>query len=268
MTDPTSAGDWIGRELGARAVSWTDRDVILYHLALGARADELDLVFEQRLHVHPLFGLTLAQWAPDVLGGEGAFPVGQSVQGAQGLEVLAPMPPSGSTEITARVAAVWDKGSAAVFEVEASCDYFRGVWSIFAPGRGGFGGERGPSKRSAPTGPPAYASEIVLDPRAAALYRLTGDRHLIHVDPAAAQAIGYPKPILHGLATLGTAVMALADQVGAKPWELTSLTGRFSSVAFPGDRLAVESWADGTFRVVSGRGVAIDDGTIAFGGAR
>ncbi|HWU31649.1 MAG TPA: MaoC/PaaZ C-terminal domain-containing protein [Marmoricola sp.] len=263
-----SAGNWIGQSLGSKVVSWTDREVILYHLALGASAEDLDLVFERNLRVHPMFGLTLAQWAPDVLGGKGAFPVGRSVQGAQGLEVHALMPAEGSTEIFARVAAVWDKGGAAVFEVEAECEYFRGTWSIFAPGCGGFGGERGPSRQPAPESAPRHTSQVELDPRSAVLYRLTGDRHLIHVDPAAAQAIGHPKPILQGLATLATAVMTIADQVEAKPWELSSLSGRFSSAAFPGDKLTVESWESGAFRVLSDRGAAIDDGSISFGDRR
>ena len=261
-----SAADWIGREIGTRVVSWSDRDVILYHLALGATADQLELVFERDLRVHPMFGLTLCQWAPDELGSAGAFPVGRSVAGGQSLEVRAPLPAAGSTELTARVAAVWDKGAAAVFEVEVACEYFRGVTSIFAPGCGGFGGERGPARVVSPEAEPVDSLEIATDPRAAVLYRLTGDRHLIHVDPEAAHAIGQPRPILHGLATLGTAVLALADRAGARPWELTEVSGRFSSTVFPGERLVVDAWSEGAFRVRTERDAAIDGGRIVFGG--
>lgn len=264
-----TAADWTGREIGTRVVSWTERDVILYHIALGASAEALELVFERDLKVHPLFGLTLTQWAPDELGAAGAFSVSRSVAGGQGMSVTAPLPPSGSTELTARVAAVWDKGAAAVFEVEVACEYFRGTTSIFAPGAGGFGGERGPGRALSPQAEPEQTTSLAIDPRAAVLYRLTGDRHLIHVDPAAAREIGQPRPILHGLATLGTAVLALADQAGARPWELTEISGRFSSTVFPGEQILVDGWSDGEFRVRSERDTAIDAGRVVFAaGAR
>lgn len=63
-----TAGDWRGADLGTRTVSYTERDAILYALAVGAKATELDLVFEDQLRVLPTFALTLAQWAPDALG--------------------------------------------------------------------------------------------------------------------------------------------------------------------------------------------------------
>lgn len=260
------AADWVGHEIGTRVMSWTDRDVILYHLALGAGADQLDLVFERGLKVHPLFGLTLTQWAPDELGAGGAFSIGKAVAGGQGLEVRAAMPVAGSAELTARVAAVWDKGAAAVFEIEVGCEYFRGTTSIFAPGSGGFGGDRGPARVVSPETEPAHTSAVAIDPRAAVLYRLTGDRHLIHVDPEAARGIGQPRPILHGLATLGAAVLALSDQAGARPWELTEISGRFSSSVFPGEQILVDAWSDGEFRVRTERETAIDGGRVVFGG--
>ena len=34
------------------------------------------------------------------------------------------------------------------------------------------------------------------------LYRLTGDKHPVHVDPSVAAAMGLDRPILHGLATM------------------------------------------------------------------
>ena len=90
-----NAGDWAGRSLGERVVHYTERDAILYALAVGARPDELDLVFEDRLRVLPTFALTLAQWAPDALGVRRAFDPATAVHGAQRLRVLSALPPSG-----------------------------------------------------------------------------------------------------------------------------------------------------------------------------
>jgi len=259
-----SAGEWRGRHLGDRTVGWTDRDAILYALAVGARADQLDLVFENRLRVLPTFALTLAQWAPDVLGASGAFEVGQALHGAQTLEVRRPLPPSGELTMSARVTEVWDKGSAAIFDVAVDSDYFAATWSLFAPGRGDFGGSRGPGRASVPEAPSEWTRRIPTSTNQAVLYRLLGDRHHIHVDPEAAARIGKPRPILHGLASLATAALGVAEAVDAHPADLQRLEGRFSSAVYPGDDLEVAGWADGSFRVSTVEGVAIDAGRAVF----
>ena len=259
-----NAESWLGRDLGSRTVSWDERDVILFALSVGARPDQLDLVFERDLRVLPTFGLTLAQWAPDVLGQSGAFDSARALHGSQRLVIHSPMPPSGEVDLRAEVTAVWDKGRAAVFDVNASCEYFSAVWSIFAVGQGGFGGQRGPSRSHRDAGEPMLTTTLSLPVNAALLYRLTGDRHHIHVDPSAARAIGQPRPILHGLATLSAAALAIADRTGVHPADLVELEGRFSSAVFPGETVKVESYRSGSFRVVTERGIAIDDGAARF----
>ena len=72
MTATTaSPAQWRGHDLGTRTIAYDERDAILYALAVGASATDLDLVFEERLRVLPTFALTLAQWAPDALGALG-----------------------------------------------------------------------------------------------------------------------------------------------------------------------------------------------------
>ncbi|MGW0040098.1 MaoC/PaaZ C-terminal domain-containing protein [Rhodococcus sp. NPDC003348] len=236
------AGAWKGADLGTRTVSYTERDAILYALAVGAKATDLDLVMEDRLRVLPTFALTLAQWAPDELGSRGAFDTKTALHGSQELTVLAPLPRSGEVTLSARVGEVWDKGAAAVFEVVVESEYFVATWSLFAPGYGGFGGERGPSKPAGPTGDPAVTTELVTAENQTALYRLLGDMHHIHIDPAAAAVIGQPRPIMHGLCTLAASTLPLAGALGAHPADLVQLSGRFAAPAFPGDRLPIRAW--------------------------
>lgn len=238
-----TASPWEGRELGTRTVSWTERDAILYALAVGAPADRLDLVYEERLRVLPTFALTLAQWAPDALGALGAFDTATAVHGSQRLVMRQALEPSGELTTTARVSAVRDKGAAAVFDVEVSCDRFVATWSIFAPGCGGFGGERGPSAPRRPDRPAAHTLTVATHARQAALYRLLGDRHAMHIDPRAAKAAGMDRPFLHGLCTLAASLLPLADALGVHPAELAELDARFAAPAFPGDRLALTGWA-------------------------
>lgn len=251
------AGDWLGCVLGERTVSWTDRDPILFALAVGARPDQLDLVFEERLRVLPSFALTLAQWAPDVLGGAGAFTVGNALHGYQRLVAHSPLPRSGEITMSAHVSAVWDKGSAAVYDVTVDGDHFTATWGLFAPGRGGYGGERGPGRPAAPEGDPDWTADLPVAANAAVLYRLLGDRHHIHVDPAAAVGIGQDRPILHGLATLSAATLEVAAQRGAHPADLTRLEGRFAAPVFPGETLQVRAWDGAGFDVVSARGAVL-----------
>jgi acyl dehydratase len=259
------AGEWLGCSLGERTVSWSDRDPILFALAVGARPDQLDLVFEERLRVLPSFALTLAQWAPDVLGGAGAFEVGNALHGSQSLQPLAPLPARGELTMSARVSGVWDKGSAAVYDVTVESDYFNATWSLFAPGRGGFGGERGEGRPPAPEGEPTWTAELPVAANSAVLYRLLGDRHHIHVDPDAAAGIGQPRPILHGLATLSAATLVLAERAGAHPAELSRLEGRFAAPVFPGEMLTVRGWEGGSFDVASSRGPVLAGGSALFG---
>lgn len=240
-----TASPWRGHDLGTRTVAYTERDAILYALAVGARADDLDLVYEQRLRVLPTFGLTLAQWAPDALGALGAFDVTTAVHGAQRLLVRGPLPRSGELTTHARVAEVWDKGSAAVFEVEVTSECFVATWSLFAPGCGGFGGDRGPSAPARAEGAGARRLSVDTHQRQAALYRLLGDRHAMHIDPAAARAAGMPRPFLHGLCGLAATTLVLAPSLGAHPAELVELEARFAAPVFPGDRLDVTALPDG-----------------------
>lgn len=257
---------WAGRALGTRTVGYDERDAILYALAVGASEQQLDLVFEDRLRVLPSFGLTLAQWAPDILSDAGVFD-DRSVHGSQTLDVRAPLPRSGEIALEARVGDVWDKGSAAVFEVIVESEYFAATWSIFCPGLGGFGGERGP-KANADTEGAVVEVPLQTFPTQAALYRLTGDLHHIHIDPDASAKIGQPKPILQGLCTLVAATLPLAESLGAHPADLTRLAGRFSGPVVPGDALVIRRRQGGDFDVVRGGGDAQSTVVISGGEAR
>ncbi|WP_067461426.1 MaoC/PaaZ C-terminal domain-containing protein [Actinomadura macra] len=237
-----NAGEWRGRTLGARTVAYDETRPILYALAVGAAASDLDLVFEERLRVLPTFALTLAQWAPDALGAAGAFDITTAVHGGQRLHMVKPLPRSGELHMQARVSDVWDKGRAAVFDVAVESDYFEATWSLFAPGAGGFGGDRGPAAPPRPAAPPGETLTVQTKPDQAALYRLLGDRHPMHIDPEAAEAAGMPRPFMHGLCTLAAITLPLARRIGAHPTDLAALEARFSAPVFPGDPLTVTTW--------------------------
>lgn len=79
----------------------------------------------------------------------------------------------------------------------------------------------------------------------AALYRLTGDRHPIHIDPEVATADGSERPILHGLCTLGIAAREIASAISRHPADLRKITARLSGPVLPGDSITLSAWGSG-----------------------
>jgi len=225
-----------GLDLGTRTVSYTDRDVILYALSVGAGAADLDLVFERDLRALPTFALTLGVWAADEPRRLGAFDASEALHGAQTLRTLAPLPIPGEVAMTGRIADVWDKGEHAFVDVEVETDYFAATYSLFVRGHGGWGGARGPSASPVPV-EERPLGRCRTSPEQAALYRLTGDRHHIHIDPDAAREAGLGTPVLHGLCTLGFAAREVAAAAGAHPCDLRELAVRFAAPVRPGDVL-------------------------------
>ena len=105
------------------------------------------------------------------------------------------------------------------------------------------------AKRRAPHALPTRAPDGVCDlptrPEMALIYRLSGDVNALHADPDFAKAAGFPRPILHGLATFGVAGHALLKAVcGYDPARLTAMSGRFSAPVFPGETIRTEFWRD------------------------
>jgi acyl dehydratase len=247
VSGPGGAGlaDLAGRRLGAKECRYEESDAILYALAVGAGATDLDLVYEERLRVLPTFALTLGLWAVEEAGALGAYDRMSTLHVGQTLQVHEPLPSTGAFDSTAEVRAVWDKGSAALLDVAVSSDYFDAVYTIFIPRAGGFGGEGSPPKPAAiPDRPPDAVTEVATWKDQAALYRLTGDRHPVHIDAAVAESAGFERPILHGLCSLGAVALASAGVTGRRPWELRGLSARFAAPVLPGSSIDVSCWTE------------------------
>ena len=119
--------------------------------------------------------------------------------------------------------------------------------TTFARGDGGFGGpkEGGPKPHAIPNRDPDIISELSTSPDQALLYRLSGDRNPLHSDPDVAEAAGFPKPILHGLCSYGTACKSIIQDVcDYNSSSIEQLDVRFSSPVFPGEKISTEIWVD------------------------
>ncbi|WP_433872976.1 MaoC/PaaZ C-terminal domain-containing protein [Saccharopolyspora sp. CA-218241] len=256
--DPTAA---LAAEPTSREVRWTSRDVLLYHLSLGAgrhaaTGPELGYTYERDLRVLPTFAMVAGQ-GPSA--GDGPAP-GLSLPGidvdlhrllhaGQELAVHRPIPPAGTAVVTSRVAELWDKGKAALIvqEQRATADgdpLWTTTTRIWARGEGGFGGDPGPAS---PQPAPDRPADLVLDTPTTAdqalLYRLNGDLNPLHVDPEFAASAGFDRPILHGLASYGIVAKAVVD--GALDGDVTRLAGlsvRFARPVFPGGTIRTSLW--------------------------
>ncbi|WP_018255537.1 MaoC/PaaZ C-terminal domain-containing protein [Salinispora mooreana] len=246
--DPAVA---VGAELPGRDLTWDSTDVLLYHLAVGAGPDELSYVYEGTLRgVLPTFATvatTLRDTEPPTVTMPGVdVDLARVVHGRQELELHQPIPAKGRCTARSRIAAVYDKGSAAVIVTETSTELFTSRISIFVKGAGGFGGERGPTTRvPVPDRAPDAVALSPTDTRQALWYRLCGDRNPLHVDPAFAAHAGFPRPILHGLCTYGIVAKAAVDTLlDGDPDRVAGYQARFAGVVFPGETLRTEMWRE------------------------
>jgi len=261
--DPAVA---VGAELPGRDLSWDSTDVLRYHLAVGAGPDELSYVYEHALRgVLPTFATvatTLRDTEPPTVKMPGIdVDLARVVHGRQELELHRPIPVEGRCRARSRIAAVHDKGSAAVVVTETVTELFTSRISIFAKGEGGFGGDRGPSTR-VPVPGRAPDAEVCTptDPRQALWYRLCGDRNPLHVDPAFAAVAGFPRPILHGLCTYGIVAKAVVDAVlDGQPGRVAAYSARFAGVVFPGETVRTRVWREDGRLVVTATVADRDD---------
>jgi len=239
-------------------IAWDHKDVQLYHLGLGAGRpatdpDELRYTLESRLHVLPSFATVAGAGSPGVISGLSMpgvdVDLARVLHGGQRIEVHRPIPVAGTASATSRIAAVYDKGKAAILVMRTEvADADGPLWTndaqIFVRGEGGWGGDRGPSTRlEAPTGPPDRTVERLVREDQALLYRLSGDWNPLHADPEFAKLAGFDRPILHGLCTYGMTLKAVVDTVlGGDVARVRAYTTRFAGVVYPGETLRIRMW--------------------------
>ncbi|MGW1844994.1 MaoC/PaaZ C-terminal domain-containing protein [Streptomyces sp. NPDC001966] len=280
---PIDAEKALAAEPRSTRISWGHKDVQLYHLGIGAgfgpdRPDaaidpaELRYTLESRLQVLPSFA-TVAGAGMGVVGGLSSpgidIDLAAVLHGGQSVRVHRPIPVEGGAEVTSKVAAVYDKGKAAVLVLRTEAADEEGpLWTndaqIYVRGEGGFGGERGPSERAAhPAIAPNHVVQRPIRPDQALLYRLSGDWNPLHADPEFAALAGFDRPILHGLCTYGITLKAVTDTVlGGDVTRIRSYRTRFTGVVFPGETLRIEMWTSENQVRVEVRAVERDNAMV------
>lgn len=262
------------------------RDSVLYALSVGfghdpLDASQLDFVDAHRpLKAVPTMSVVLAHpgfWMADPATGIDAVRV---VHGEQRIAMHRPLPVEGEVVGTTRITGLVDKGEgrgALMYSEKEVRDAETGTLlattqsTTFLRGNGGFGGPSGPvaEPHGLPDTPPDSVVEMPTRPEQTLYYRLNGDDNPLHADPAVAARAGFPRPILHGLCTLGIVGHALLRTLGTyEPGRFRELALRFSAPVYPGETIRVEIWRDGSFRarVPERDVVVINNGRAVFAG--
>ena len=179
------------------------------------------------------------------------------VHGEQRLTVHKPLPAYADVVYDERIVGAWDKGKdkgalivseKAIREKKTGDKLCTVSATIFARGDGGFGGpkEGAPEPHPIPDRAPDLVHEADTRPDQAFLYALSGDRNPLHRDPKIAKMAGFPRPILHGLCTYGTACRSILTAACAyDPARIVGFDARFSAPVFPGETIATDMWIDG-----------------------
>ncbi|WP_417721120.1 MaoC/PaaZ C-terminal domain-containing protein [Salipiger sp.] len=266
----------VRQELDANAIAF-------YALSVGVGHDSLDR--EQLAFVDPLRGPQVMPSMVLVMAHPG-FYLGHPESGVdpkavlhadQSFEIRGSLPGEGTVTSRTRIVDVVDKGpgKAALIlaETELSDDSGRVFATLgrttFIRGGGGFGGASAPaapaSRPAPPEGPPDHVIELGTRPEQALLYRLNGDMNPLHSDPGLAAGMGFGRPILHGLCTMGVVCHAvLRGLAGYRAEALKQMRLRFSEPVLPGETIKTELWNDGRFRaLVPSRDTVVIDGGLA-----
>ncbi len=238
---------------------------VLYALSVGMgcapmNPAALDFVDQHRvLKAMPSMAVVLGHpgfWLANPATGVDAL---RLVHGEQSIVWHAPLPTSGEVTGRTRVTGLVDKGpgkGALLYSEKILTDEHETLLAtttstIFLRGDGGFGGATGPIRQAppAPSGTPDHTVDLPTRPDQALYYRLNGDDNPLHADPARAEKAGFPRPILHGLCTLGVVTHALLRaRCNYDPGRLAALSLRFSAPVFPGETIRTEIWSSGSFR--------------------
>jgi acyl dehydratase len=247
------------------AGGYTDRDSLLYAVAIGMGRDPLDA--QELEYVCETMGDRVVPTAATVLSSTNEpAPVDADhimlkmnfalmLHGEQRLQIHNPLPPAAETLVSNRTTGVYDKGAdkgalltseTAVKLADGSPLYTLGT-TMFFRGDGGFGGtsDGAPVPHTLPERKPDAICEMPGRRDQAMIYALCGDRNPLHRDPGIAKQAGFDIPILHGLCSYGMACHAVLktmldyDQTRMKGFDV-----RFSAPVLPGETQVVEMWQD------------------------
>jgi acyl dehydratase len=270
----------LGWKFGERRQAYTYRDAILYALGIGlpfteGESSDLNFLIEDRLRVLPSFAVVLASPGMWPKIPELEIDWVRVLHMAHAVRFHVPLPHDAEVVSTARVTSIHDRGADKgsvcylerdLFDAGDGTNYATIVQTVALRSEGGYGGDPLPraARPAMPERAPDHVETITHSRRAAYLYRLSGDYNPLHADYDVARKARFREPILHGLASYGTAcAVVLRRFCGGDPARMKSLDLRFAGVVFPGDALTFSCWQEGAhvlFEARVGDRIVLDQG--------
>lgn len=251
----------LARDFGTIGQEYTARDTILYALGVGLGAKPLDpghlrFLYEDRLLAMPSMANVLGHpgfWSRDPLY---AIDWKKLLHAEQRLEIHAAIPPVGNVFSAIDIMGLRDLGDRGTMmhqrkvltDAAGGTPIATTITSLMLRGDTGTGdhGDAPAELAKLPDSAPDSLAIIQAAEILPLIYRLSGDLNPLHIDPAVAKEAGFPRPILHGLATKGIATYAILSQFcDLDPARLKSMSLRFSRPVLPGDELHFEFWDQG-----------------------
>lgn len=198
------------------------------------------------------------------------------LHGEQYLEIRKfPIPTEANLVSYPKLVEVVDKGAAGVVtqgtitkDAKTGEEIFYNESTVFIRGSGGFGGPSKGTDRGAATTihkapqrePDAVVEEKTTEEQAA-VYRLSGDRNPLHIDPEFSKVGGFKTPILHGLCFFGISGKHIVQTFG--PFK--NIKVRFAGTVLPGQTLRTEMWKVGNKVVFQTK--VVETGKLCISGA-
>ena len=252
----------LARDFGPIEQAYDHKDTILYALGIGLGATPLDpghlrFLYEDGLVAMPSMANVLGHPGFWSRGPEYAIDWKKLLHAEQRMSIHTAIAPAGKVRAKVDIMGLRDLGERGtmMFQRKVLTDAASGekvattISSLMLRGDTGSGnhGDAPAELDKLPDSAPDRSLAIEASEILPLIYRLSGDLNPLHIDPAVAEVAGFPRPILHGLATKGIAAYAvLAEYCALEPARLKSMSLRFSRPVLPGDVLRFDFWDTGS----------------------
>lgn len=258
----------VGQKMEPRYMEYNWRDIALYALAVGAKREDLIYTYEKCIKAIPTYGtipywgtinVRPYQWMPlpaSMLANEIIQPTISFLNMDHELIMYRPIDPiKGTFQYQDTITDVYDRGEGKGAVVKTRVDVRDEAGNLvctnysttFFHEAGGFGGQPMPkSKVVIPDRDPDYEEEDYISPVQNALYRLTGDTNLVHIDPEYAQKMGFKTAFMQGLCSFGFACrMAITALIPGQPERMTHMAAQMTAVLYPDTPVKLKLWRMG-----------------------